>query len=281
MKRYVFHTQFNIYHFEADTWSHPLHNHTYIEIIFILKGKGEHHINGNTFQYESGDVFLLGPEDYHSFDISEFTEFCFIRFNESFSKTLAPTEDKEWKSIMDTLLSTSSQSRGALVKNTQDQVKLSRLLSVLREEYDTNSLAYYELIRNGIMRSMMLILARNLRLSHQDIKVSTHNDSVEAILMYIKKHIYVPSQLTIPHLAAEFHLAPGYISIFFKKHIGESIKQYIMRYKMKLIEVRLTYSQNTLSEIAYEFGFTDESHFCKQFRKYYGMTPTQFKKFKV
>ena len=278
MKRYVFHTPFNIYHFEANTWSHPVHNHTYFEIIFILKGSGAHNINGNAYHYEKGDIFILGPEDFHSFDIKEVTEFCFIRFNESFSKALAVSEDKEWKSVTDTLLSTSSHSRGAIVKNPQDRVKLARLLLVLEEEYDSNQSTYYELIRNAIMRSMLLILARNLRLSHHDAAVFTYNDSVEAILMYIKKHIYSPPKLTISNLAQEFHLAPGYISIFFKRHIGESIKQYIMRYKMKLVEARLTYSQNSLSEIAYEFGFTDESHFCKQFRKHYGITPTRFRK---
>lgn len=278
MKRYVFHTPFNIYHFETSQWSHPVHNHTYFEIIFILNGTGSHNVNGNVFPYEKGDIFLLGPEDFHSFNIEEVTEFSFIRFNESFSKALAVGEDKEWNSVTDTLLSTSSQSRGAIVKNTQDKVKLNSLLSVLEAEYDTNQSTYYELIRNGIMRSMMLLLARNLRLSNHDVKMTAYNDSVEAILMYLKKHIYSPSKLTIANLAQEFHLAPGYISIFFKKHIGESIKQYIQSYKMKLVEARLMYSQNSLSEIAYEFGFTDESHFCKQFRKHYGITPTQYRK---
>jgi AraC-like DNA-binding protein len=47
---------------------------------------------------------------------------------------------------------------------------------------------------------------------------------------------------------------------------------------MSLIEARLQYSQHSLTEIADEFGFTDESHFCKQFRKYTGNTPTAFRK---
>jgi AraC-like DNA-binding protein len=267
-----------MYHFEAITWLHPVHNHTYFEIIFILQGSGEHNINGNTFRYGKGDIFLLGPEDFHSFNIEERTEFCFIRFNESYSKAIGVSEDTAWNSAIETVLSTSSQSRGSLVRNPQDSAKLHKLLTVLQAEYDQHRTPYYELMRNGLMRSILLLLARNLRSSHSEIPLSNHNDSVEAILRYIKKHIYSPSKLTIANLANEFHLAPGYISNFFKKHVGESIKQYITRYKMKLIEVRLTYSQNSVSEIAYEFGFTDESHFCKQFRKLYGITPTQFKK---
>ncbi len=278
MKRYINNTPYNIYHFTTKKWSHPVHNHTYFEIIFILQGSGIHNINGNNIRYDEGDTFLLGPEDFHSFDIMGETEFCFIRFNESFTRTLAEGENKEEGSVLETLLRTSSQSRGSIVRNPKDKIRLRTLLSILEEEYPNYQSPYYEMVRNNLMRSIMLILARNLRFSDQFVQASNYNGSVEVILTYIKKNIYSPSKLTIAHLADQFNYAPSYVSGFFKKHIGESIKQYIIKYKMKLIEARLIYSQMTLSEIAYEFSFTDESHFCKQFRKYYGTTPTEFRK---
>ena len=278
MKRYVYNTPYNIYHFTTNKWSHPIHNHTYFEIIFILRGAGIHNINGNKIQYEGGDTFLLGPEDFHTFDINEETEFCFIRFNESFTRTLVVGDNNGLGFVLDTLLRTSSQSRGSIVRNPQDKTKLKTLLSILEEEYLNHRLPYYEMVRNNLMRSIMLILARNLRVSDEFVNSSNYDGSVEAMLTYIKKNIYTPSKLTITHLADQFNYAPNYVSGFFKKHIGESIKQYIIKYKMQLIEARLIYSQMNLSEIAYEFGFTDESHFCKQFRKYYGTTPTKFRK---
>lgn len=73
MKRYTIQTPFNIYHFTASKWAHPVHNHTYYEIIFILQGNGKHQINGNLVEYQEGDVFLLGPEDSHNFEIDELT----------------------------------------------------------------------------------------------------------------------------------------------------------------------------------------------------------------
>lgn len=275
MKRYILHTPFNIYHFEAYKWMHSVHKHTYFEIIFILKGNGIHNINGNTFQYAEGDVFLLGPEDYHDFEIQGLTEFCFIRFNESFHQQIGE-KDSTWQQIMKTLLYTSSQSRGSIVKDKQEKQKLHNLLSVLESEYENHQSQYFEIIRDSLMRSMMMILARNL-FGQTPVKPNLQ-DSVEAILMYIKQNIYQPSELSIEHLAEVFNYAPAYISIFFKRHTGESLKQYITKHKIKLIEARLLYSQLTLTEIADEFGYTDESHFCKQFRKYTGNTPTAFRK---
>lgn len=275
MKRYILHTPFSIYHFEAATWVHSVHKHTYFEIIFIFKGNGVHRINGNAFPYAEGDVFLLGPEDFHYFEISELTEFSFVRFNESIHKQLPDDKDHPWQPIIKALLSTSSHSRGTIVTDKHEKQKLFQLLNVLEAESANDESQYFEVIRDSLMRSMLLILARNLFSQTHDRPVL--KDSIEAMLIYIKQHIYQPDLLTIEHLAETFHYAPAYISIFFKTHTGESLKQYIIKHKVKLIEARLLYSQLTLSEIADEFGYTDESHLCKQFRKYTGTTPISFR----
>lgn len=276
MQRYLLHTPFSIYHFEAKTWNHPVHKHTYFEIIFILKGSGIHNINGNTFAYTEGDVFLLGPEDFHNFEIDILTEFCFVRFNDSIYKNHVDEKDSLWQQVTNTLLYTSSQSRGTIVRDKQERKKLHSLLAVLEEENENPNSKYFDSIRTSIMRSILIILARNL--FDETPASPVLKDSVEAILVYIKQHIYEPAKLTIEHLADVFNYSPDYISIFFKKHTGESIKQFITKYKMKLIEIRLLYSQLTIGEIADEFGYIDESHFCKQFKKFTGSTPTAFRK---
>jgi YesN/AraC family two-component response regulator len=276
MKRYLLHTPFSIYHFEAKTWMHSVHKHSYFEIIFILKGNGIHNINGNTFEYSEGDVFLLGAEDYHDFEINEQTEFCFVRFNDSIHKNHTEEKDSSLQQVMNTLLYTSSQSRGTIVHDKQEKKKLHRLLTILEEENENNQSKYFDIIRTSLLQSMMIILARNL--FNQTPSSPVLQDSVEAILMYIKQHIYQPEALSIGHLADVFNYSPDYISIFFKKHTGESLKQYITKYKIKLIEIRLLYSQLTIGEIADEFGYIDESHFCKQFKKFTGSTPTAFRK---
>src|SRR6218665_1541515 len=134
MRRYILHTPFSIYHFEATQWVHSVHKHTYFEIIFILKGNGIHNINGNRFRYAEGDVFLLGPEDYHHFEINDITEFCFIRFNESIYTNQIEDKDPNWQQIMKTLLYTSSQSRGTIVHDKNERKKLHNMLWVLEEE---------------------------------------------------------------------------------------------------------------------------------------------------
>jgi AraC-like DNA-binding protein len=93
----------------------------------------------------------------------------------------------------------------------------------------------------------------------------------------VRRHIHQPDKLRLDALAAHFRYSPNYLSIFFKRQTGESLQQYILRYKLKLVEARLRYSDWSVSEIAYAFGFTDESHLGKLFKKYYGRTPRAFR----
>jgi YesN/AraC family two-component response regulator len=276
MRRYVLYEPFNIYHFEADHWQHPVHNHTYFEIIFILKGKGQHTVNGNRFAYRAGDIFLLGPEDYHSFDISVTTEFCYIRFMESFSK-YSGDKDKAWQQTVKTLLHTPYQTKGSIVKDKSEIRRLHQLLGVLEAEYNHRHDPMFEAMRDSLMKAIMTILARNVVKNARPGKANGSTSSIEDVLLYVRQNIYQPEKLRIDHLSEKFHHAPGYLSIRFKKHSGESLKQYIVKYKLKLIETRLLYSALSLTEIADEFGFTDESYMSKQFKKYTGVSPGDFR----
>lgn len=79
-------------------------------------------------------------------------------------------------------------------------------------------------------------------------------------------------------IAMHFNLSQTYVGEYFKKHTGESLQQYITNYKLQLVETRLRYSDLRINEIAFELGFTDESHLNRIFKKHKGTTPSDFRK---
>jgi AraC family L-rhamnose operon regulatory protein RhaS len=278
MKRYIQYEPFNIYCFEAAEWQHPVHKHNYSEIIFIRRGNGKHSINHNTFAYAPGDVFLLGPEDYHYFEIETITQFCYIRFTEVFIKDNTSTKHETWQRTIEFLLNTPYQSRGSIVKLEEEKGLLNHLLAVLMHEYDHRQVGSYEVIMDSMMKSILSILARNMiKQAFAEGAVPVSSKPIENMLIYIRQNIYAPEKLRIDHLAENFNYSPSYLSVFFKRQVGESLQQHILKYKLKLIENRLRHSTMSISQISHEFGFSDESHLCKLFRKYYGITPGDFR----
>ncbi len=285
MKRFNQYEPFNFNRFELSEWPYPLHNHNHFEIIFIHQGNGFHCINGNRFTYQVGDVFLLGPQDAHIFEISSLTQFCYLRFTELFFQAgKQEWKDKHWQQTIEYLFHSPYQSCGSLVKDVEEKIRLDHLLTILLDEYDNRKRKFADTIVDYIMRAILSILARNISLQTFDSGNRQHKptrpQALEDILAYIRQHIYYPEKLRMDHLCEHFQYSPNYLSIFFKRQTGESLQQYILRYKLKLIETRLLYSDKSISQIAFEFGFTDESHLSKLFKKYYKLTPGDFRKTK-
>lgn len=278
MRRYLQYEPFNIYCFEAEEWQHPVHKHNHFEIIFIRSGQGTHVINGNAFDYASGDVFLLGPEDYHYFEIGTSTQFCFIRFMEVFIREDAQKKFSNWHHTIAFLLDAPYQSFGSIVKKEEEKKILDHLLIVLLREYNHRQDLSFEVMMNSVMKAILSVLARNIiQQTFSEGKESKVSKPIEDLIVFIRLHIFQPEFLRIEYLAEKFHYSPNYLSIFFKKHTGESLQQYILKYKLRLIENRLQHSHLTISQISHEFGFTDESHLNKIFKKYYGLPPGAFR----
>jgi AraC family transcriptional regulator, L-rhamnose operon regulatory protein RhaS len=277
MKRYIQYEPFNIYIFEASAWEHPVHNHTYSEIIFIKKGKGKHCINGNSFSYQEGDIFLLGPEDYHYFEIEQPTLFCYIRFTENFINDTSQRPDG-WQQKVKLLLNTRYQSAGSIVKPDSEKKLLNHLLEVLIDEYNNNRHASFQLITDSVLKAILGILARNITRDGSGYKNEEPEiKAIENLLAFIRQNLYQPELLKVEYMARRFNFSQKYLGIYFKQQTGEPLQQYILKYRLKLIENRLKFSTMSISEITFEFGFTDESHLYKIFRKYYGVSPKDFR----
>ena len=72
-------------------------------------------------------------------------------------------------------------------------------------------------------------------------------------------------------------MSPTYVSEYFKKQVQMPLREYIIKAKLKLVEIRLLNSDFTLTQIADDLGFTDVSHLSKTFKRYVGISIKEFK----
>lgn len=96
---------------------------------------------------------------------------------------------------------------------------------------------------------------------------------------YVFKHLY--EEITLGQLAKEVNMHQNYLSALFKKEVGLSITEYILKQKVEEAKKLLTHSDYPLSEIYSWLNFHDQSHFTKVFKKYTGTTPKKFKSNRV
>jgi AraC family transcriptional regulator len=79
------------------------------------------------------------------------------------------------------------------------------------------------------------------------------------------------------YLIGKLNLDYPYLSSLFSSVEGTTIEKYMINLKIERVKELLVYDEKTLSEIAYEMGYSSVAHLSGQFKKVTGFTTTYFK----
>ncbi len=79
-------------------------------------------------------------------------------------------------------------------------------------------------------------------------------------------------------LTSKVHKDYSYLSKLFSDTEGITIEKYLIHQKVEKVKELIVYDELSLSEIAYQLGYSSVAHLSTQFKKITGLTPTHFKK---
>lgn len=264
----------------AEWRKRPVKNN-FFELVLIKEGVGTQCINYNEYAYAPGSIFLLPPLNCHSFEIDEPSRFVFLKFTSDFFQWNAQDAagQSEWFKEAAYILSNYNQLPGDVIQNELDRQHIYTLIDLILKEnsnYGTGSIA----VIRSFMTSILEILLRNIKQgSIYELKASARQDErITKLLTYINEHLAESHLLKVDQLARTFLLSPTYLSEFFRKNVNMPLREYIIKAKLRQVEIRLLNSNYTLTEIADELSFTDVSHLSKTFKRYTGISIRDFKK---
>ena len=102
-----------------------------------------------------------------------------------------------------------------------------------------------------------------------------HNHQISCIVAYIKENYEKPIGLAD---AAEYiRLSENHLSTLFKEVTGINFLQYLNGYRLNMAIDMMKEGGVNISEIAPKCGFQNPGYFAKIFKRYFGMTHTQFR----
>lgn len=96
---------------------------------------------------------------------------------------------------------------------------------------------------------------------------------VRKCIKYINENLN--KKITVSMLSEYCGISADYLSHIFKREMNESLSSYIIRQKLE--EAKLLLSQNNeCSDVCARLGFLSQSHFSTAFRRFYGMSPSEY-----
>ena len=125
--------------------------------------------------------------------------------------------------------------------------------------------------------------------SFKHIKNKTENDALNMLKNHEKRADYITfvreyikknymHNITLRDIALITHVSSSHLSTKFKKEVGSSFTEYLIRLRLSKASDIIINNYISFSKIAKMVGYSDYAQFCKMFKKYYLITPTNFRK---
>ncbi|WP_449401289.1 AraC family transcriptional regulator [Chryseobacterium wanjuense] len=250
------------------------HSISFFELVYIVSGRGFQNINGNNYNYNPGNLFLLKPEDSHKFTFETTTQLFFIKFNRVFFQS--NTIENTFLKRIEQAFSSINGFENCIINKKEDGKLIEHLMQSLFMEIKNEKLYSKEIVYL-LVQSILTVVARNLNAKISIILNEKTENKAANMINYVHIYIYQPEKLKAEKIGEVFGVSKTYVGRYFKNQTGKTLNEYVTDYKIKLIENRLKHSEMKINEIADEFGFTDKSHMNRFFKKLNKISPSAFR----
>ena len=253
-----------------------LHQHNYIEMIWLYRGDVTHHINDTQINMETGDLLLMNQFASHSERklSKEDIEIIFIIRPEFFSIPLKMMQgENEIKTFLINSFRQNTPTPQYLFFHTTGQQDVRNLLENLIhcscQETEENIICQY---------TTGLLFLHLLEHTQEIIRSFSHDERdiiVRETLHCIDSNY---NSVTLNQIAEEFHHSPSRMSKIIKEGTGFTFQQLLIKKRFQKALQLLLETDLQIEAIAIHVGYENLSYFYRTFKKLYGMTPRQYRK---
>lgn len=258
---------------EKSTW----HYHNNFEISFITEGSGKRIVADSIEEFQPGDLVFIGSSlphvwiaDKEQRVISDRTlEMVYLQFSSNifFPQLLALPEFKNVKKALE------MSERGIQVVG-QTLNEVSEIMLQLPYLTGFDRINYFFRLMDIIGKS-----DSNISLASEDFmrkQFKPANKRIGLLHDYLMNHYR--EDIDLQQLAELVSMAEGSLCRFFKMNVGISVFEYLNRIKVEFACKLLMDPEMGIVDVCLDSGFNNLSHFNKQFRRYTGVTPSEYRK---
>lgn len=233
----------------GENFSYPLHLHQCFEIIVALNGKMEVTVDNKKYDLTKGEAMFIFPNQIHSLksEISEhmlciFSHKLIAAFHSKFSRS-KPVDNK--------------------FKPTQHLINAMNEMKIDSSPFLQKSVLY-------LACDEFLKVAK-----FYDVK-SDHKNLLAEIFLFIEENYTNECNLSL--LAEKLEYDYSYLSRYFKQNVGISFNEYVIIHRLNNVCYLMNNTSETILNCATESGFDSLRSFNRNFKKHFGLTPSQYLK---
>lgn len=265
-------TAFEIIRFE-DLKEEPnvddIHKHTFYEVIWIEQGQSKQIINDQAYLISPQTLFFISPGQVHQFEEWQKVSGGSVFFTEEFYLLHQQDKNKLFElSFLDNLYT-----NPFLQLDTQSFSEIKQTIDLLYAEHGRKDSSLQ--IKQALLHILLTQIQRcvdSQTLVVPKKSLILYKKLTELIEQHFEENLFANDY------AALLSITPHHLNHVAKMATGNTTTALIRARSVLEAKRLLTFSDNSVSEIAAQLGFYDSSYFAKIFKAETGISPIKFKK---
>ncbi|HCL01536.1 MAG TPA: AraC family transcriptional regulator [Lachnoclostridium phytofermentans] len=245
----------------------------FTELTYILSGTSKYRIDDIYYDVKAGDMIVCNPGVFHQNMLLDGEE-PLVEFCTGFT-------DYQFKNMPENTIQLSNQ--GHIVHlSSEAKREISRLCYDMLAENEAGQVGKYFMLKAQLIQMLMLLMREVIeapKVIQKGCNFETYSKSyaVKRIINYLMENY--AHKISLDQIAHNMYLSPVYISKIFKEETGESPINYLIKIRLeKAKEILSEREGGSIKNIANEIGYDDVYHFSKLFKKYFGISPQNYRK---
>lgn len=169
----------------------------------------------------------------------------------------------------------------ALFLSEKEEAIIHNIIQNIHEEYRTNIDAFSQTIIISQVETLLNYSERFYQRQFITRKIANHQilDQLEKVLTdYFNSNDLATKGLpTVQYIAKILNISTGYLSSLLKSLTGQSTQQHIHNKLIEKAKEKLSTTNLSISEIAYDLGFEHSQSFSKLFKNKTHQTPNEYR----
>jgi AraC-like DNA-binding protein len=232
----------------------------YYLLHFVASGKGVYKVGGKTFHLQKNEGFLIRPneETFYQADVGEPWEYYFVAFHGTIAEKMVNAVD--WID-------------GYVIRPQNYQ----SIRSIMRAIYSVKKPDLWgEYMALGNLYMLWANLIKESERNKETELPSAQEDLLNKAIDYIKKNY--ERGIRVSDIANAINVHRVSLYRLFKECLNVSVEKYLQNYRMDKAVSLLQNTDLSVTEICARVGMFDYPHFCRQFKRHFGFTPSEYRK---
>lgn len=266
-----FHT-LSIYHhlYEHSLPEHSHGSNTY-EIHYVVSGYGKVKLNDTYYDLKPNTYYVNGPHVIHSHVPLRENPMCeyIVRF------TMEPSRHKNAAPNITPIIDMIQKKPYWIGEATQN---LANIMRQIFHEIDQQLFGFEESLMS-LMNLLVLFAIRNNMDKELSEPQIIHTSSIDTKSLIIDDYfLYEYKTLSLEKLSERLGLSSRQTERYLKEHYNKTFIQKKTESKMSTAALLLSDRKNNITYISEELGYSSIEHFSTAFKRYYGCSPSEFRK---